>query len=143
MKGLSGFNLPQHQEVISNFIYYIRLHLDNSGREYEFSVAPELRIKHSSFNKGSLIPDIVIKKDEKTWSQPEIIIEVSRNRGYKADIRKVKKAVKNIRSLKEGFVFNYETGEGCRITKPDLDEEDGESYSEVLDFDLKECLRSA
>ena len=66
MKGLSGFNLPQHQEVISSFIYYIRLHIDNSGQEFEFSVAPELRIKNNNFNNGSFIPDIVIKKDGNT-----------------------------------------------------------------------------
>ena len=106
MKGLSGFNLPDHQEVISNFIYYIRVHIDNSGQEFEFSVAPELRIKNSNFNNGSFIPDIVIKNEGNTWNQPEIIIEVSRNRGYLTDIKKVKRAVKNIRSLKEGFVFN-------------------------------------
>ena len=106
MKGLSGFNLPEHQEVISNFIYYIRVHIDNSGQEFEFSVAPELRIKNSNFNNGSFIPDIVIKNEGNTWNQPEIIIEVSRNRGYLTDIKKVKRAVKNIRSLKEGFVFN-------------------------------------
>jgi Uma2 family endonuclease len=141
MKGLSGFNLPEHQEVISNFIYFIRQHIDNSDQEYEFSVAPELRIKNSIFNNGSFIPDIVIKKDGNSWNQPEIIIEVSRARGYLTDIKKVKKAIKNIRSLKEGFIFNYETGEGCRISKPDFDEEDGESYSEILDFDLKECVR--
>lgn len=140
-KGLSGFNSPQHQEVISSFIYYIRLHLDNSGRQYDFWVAPELRIKNKNFNHGSLIPDVVIKKDGKSWNQPEIIIEISKTRGYNADVKKVKKAVQVIRSLKEGFVYNYETGEGCRIRKPDLDEEDGESYSDVLDFDLLDCLR--
>jgi Uma2 family endonuclease len=141
MKGLSGFNLPEHQVVISNFIYYIRLHIDNSGHEFEFSVAPELRIKNSNFNNGSFIPDLVIKKEDNSWNQPEVIIEVSRTRGYLTDIKKVKRAIKNIRSLKEGFVFNYETGEGCRISKPDFEEEDGESYSEILDFDLKECVR--
>jgi Uma2 family endonuclease len=141
MKGLSGFNLPEHQEVISNFIYYIRLHIDNSGQAFEFYVAPELRVKNSHFNNGSFIPDIVIKKEGNSWNQPAIIVEISRTRGYLTDIKKVKKALKNIRSLKEGFIFNYETGEGCRISKPDFDEEDGESYSEILDFDLKECLR--
>jgi len=141
MKGLSGFNLPEHQEVISNFIYYIRLHIDNSGHEFEFYVAPELRIKNSNFNNGSFIPDIVIKKEGNTWNQPEVIIEVSRNRGYLTDIKKVKRAIKNIRSLKECFVFNYESGEGCRIIKPDFEEEDGESFSEILNFDLEDCLR--
>ena len=34
MKGLSGFNLSQHQEVISDFIYHIRFHLANSGQEF-------------------------------------------------------------------------------------------------------------
>jgi len=141
MKGLSGFNLPAHQEVISNFIYYMRLHIDNTGQAFEFYVAPELRVKNSHFNNGSFIPDIVIKKDGNSWNQPVIIVEISRTRGYLSDIKKVKKALKNIRSLKEGFVFNYETGEGCRISKPDFDEEDGESYSAILDFDLKDCVR--
>lgn len=141
MKGLSGFNLPQHQEVISDFIYHIRLHLANSGQEFDYFVAPELRVKNSNFNNGSFIPDIVIKKDGNTWNQPKIIIEVSRTRGYITDIKKVKKAVKKVRALKEGFVFNYETGEGCRIAKPDFYEEDGESYSAILDFDLNDCLR--
>ena len=141
MKGLSGFNLPAHQEVISNFIYYMRLHIDNSGQEFEFYVAPELRVKNSHLNNGSFIPDIVIKKDGNSWNQPVIIVEISRTRGYLTDIKKVRKALKNIRSLNEGFVFNYETGEGCRISKPDFDEEDGESYSAILDFDLKECVR--
>jgi Uma2 family endonuclease len=141
MKGLSGFNLPEHQEVISNFIYYMRLHIDNAGQAFEFYVAPELRVKNSHFNNGSFIPDIVIKKDGNSWNQPVIIVEISRTRGYLSDIKKVRKALKNIRSLKEGFVFNYETGEGCRISKPDFDEEDGESYSAILDFDLKECVR--
>lgn len=141
MKLSSGFNLPEHQVVISNFIYYIRLHMDNADRAFEYSVAPELRIKNSNFNSGSFIPDIVIKQEDKSWNQPDIIIEVSRTRGYISDIKKVKRALKIIRSLKEGFIFNYETGEGCRISKPFLHEEDGESYSEILDFDLKECIR--
>lgn len=141
MSSLSGFNLPEHQEVISDFIFQIRKHLFETGLQYEYFVAPELRVKNPNLNNGSLIPDIVIRKEGNSWNQPEIIIEVSRTRGYLTDIKKVTKAVKNIRSLKEGFIFNYETGEGCRIKKTDFEEEDGESYSEILEFDLNDCLR--
>ena len=140
MRGLSGFNLPQHQEVISDFVFYIRKHLLDNQLQYDFFVAPELRIKSLSLNEKSIIPDIVIK-DDKGWNQPIIIIEVSRNRGYITDIKKVKRAVKKIKTLKEGYIFNYESGEGCRICKPNFEEEDGVSYSEILDFDLNDCLR--
>jgi hypothetical protein len=57
------------------------------------------------------------------------------------DIKKVKKAIKEIRSLKEVFVFNIEESECWRISKPDFDEEDGNCFSSVLKFDLKNCLR--
>lgn len=141
MKGLTGFNLPQHQEVISDFIYFIRKHLIDKGLANKYFVAPELRVKTSSLNDGSIIPDIVIRFKDKTWNQPILIIEVSRTRGFKTDIAKTKKALRNIRSLKESFVFNYETGVSCRIVKPDIDEETGKSYSKVLEMDLISCLR--
>ena len=53
----------------------------------------------------------------------------------------VRKAIKEVRSLKEVFVFNIEETECWRIIKPDFDEEDGNSFSTVLKFDLKNCLR--
>ena len=138
---IKDLNLPQHQEVISDFIYHIRQNLVENGQMYDYFVAPELKVKNDSFNDGSIIPDIVVRSSDNSWNQPVLIIEISRTRGYLSNIKKARKAVKNIRSLQEGFVFNYETGEGCRITKPDFDEEDGESYSNVLDFNLIDCLR--
>jgi len=141
MKGLSGFNLPEHQEVISDFIYLIRKHLEENRLTNLFYVAPELRVKASIFNNGSFIPDIVIRSTDKTWNQPILIIEISRSRGFKTDTKKVKKAVKNIRSLKEGFIFNYEKASICRILKPSIIEEEGKGYSKVLDLDLNLCLK--
>lgn len=140
MKGLSGFNIPEHQEVISDLIYFIRKHFEQKGLSDQFSIAPELRVKTSIMNKGSFIPDIVIRTTTKTWNQPVLIIEVSRSRGLKTDIKKVKKAVKFMRSMQEGFIYNYETGSIFRIMKQTLSEEE-KGYSKLLGIDLISCLK--
>ena len=141
MKQLAGNNIPLHQEVISDFIYHIRKHLQSKGLQYEFTVAPEVVLRNEDFKVGYIIPDISVKKRENSWNQPEMIIEVTRNRSWNSDIKKVRKAIKEVRSLKEVFVFNIEESECWRITKPDFDEEDGNCFSDVLRFDLKNCLR--
>ena len=109
--------------------------------KYEFKVAPEVVLKNEDLKEGYIIPDIAVKKRESSWNQPEMIIEVTRNRSWNSDIKKVRKAIKEVRSLKEVFVFNIEETECWRIIKPDFDEEDGNSFSTVLKFDLKNCLR--
>jgi hypothetical protein len=70
-----------------------------------------------------------------------MIIEVTRNRSWNTDIKKVRKAIKEVKSLKEVFVFNIEESECWRISKPEFDEEYGNCFSGVLRFDLKNCLR--
>jgi hypothetical protein len=40
MRKISGYNIPLHQEVISDFIYHIRRHVQSRGLQYEFKVAP-------------------------------------------------------------------------------------------------------
>ena len=141
MKQLAGNNIPLHQEVISDFIYHIRKHLQSKGLQYEFTVAPEVVLRNEDFKVGYIIPDISVKKRENSWNQPEMIIEVTRNRSWNSDIKKVRKAIKEVRTLKEVFVFNIEESECWRINKPDFDEEDGNCFSDVLRFDLKNCLR--
>ncbi len=141
MKKISGYNIPLHQEVISDFIYHIRRHLQQRGWQYEFKVAPEVVLRNEDFKDGYIIPDVSVKKRESSWNQPEMIIEVTRNRSWNTDIKKVRKAIKEIKSLEEVFVFNIEESECWRISKPDFDEEDGNSFSGVLRFDLKNCLR--
>ena len=141
MKQLAGYNIPLHQEVISDFIYHIRKHLQSKGLQYEFTVAPQVVLRNEDFKMGYIIPDISVKKRENSWNQPEMIIEVTRNRSWNSDIKKVRKAIKEVRTLKEVFVFNIEESECWRINKPDFDEEDGNCFSDVLRFDLKNCLR--
>ena len=53
-----------------------------------------------------------------------MIIEVTRNCSWNTDIKKVRKAIKEVKSLKEVFVFNIDESECWRISKPDFDEED-------------------
>lgn len=141
MGTISGYNIPLHQEVISDFIYHIRRHLQSRGWQYEFKVAPEVVLKNKAIKGGYIIPDISVIKRGNTWNQPEMIIEVTRNRSWNSDIKKVRKALQEVPSLKEVFVFNMEETECWRISKPDFDEEDGNSFSGVLRFDLKNCLR--
>ncbi len=141
MSQISGYNIPLHQEVIPDFIYHIRRLLQSRGWHYEFKVVPEVVLRNEDLKGGYIIPDIVVKKRERSWNQPEMIIEVTRNRSWNSDIKKVRKAIKEVRSLKELFVFNIEETECWRIIKPDFDEEDGNSFSTVLKFDLKNCLR--
>ncbi|MCX6263119.1 MAG: hypothetical protein NTZ47_01070 [Bacteroidetes bacterium] len=141
MNKISGYNIPLHQEVISDFIFHIRKFLQSRGLQYEYKVAPEVVLRNEDFKDGYIIPDVSVRKWENSWNQPEMIIEVTRNRSWNADIKKVRKAIKEVRSLKEVFVFNIEESECWRISKPDFDEEDGNCFSGVLRFDLKNCLR--
>lgn len=141
MNKISGYNIPLHQEVISDFIFHIRKFLQSRGLQYEYKVAPEVVLRNEDFKDGYIIPDVSVRKWENSWNQPEMIIEVTRNRSWNADIKKVRKAIKEVRSLKEVFVFNIEESECWRISKPDFDEEDGNCFSGVLHFDLKNCLR--
>jgi Uma2 family endonuclease len=141
MEKISGYNIPLHQEVISDFIFHIRKYLQSRGLQYDFKVAPEVILRNEDLKDGYIIPDISVKKWESSWNQPEMIIEVTRNRSWNTDIKKVRKAIKDVRSLKEVFVFNIEESECWRISKPDFDEEDGNCFSGVLKFDLKNCLR--
>ncbi|MFM7016831.1 MAG: hypothetical protein ACKOX3_10945 [Bacteroidota bacterium] len=141
MSKITGFNLPVHQEIISDFIYHIRRHLQSKGLQYELYVAPEVVLRHVDFKGGYIIPDVSIRKSDHSWNQPEMIIEVCRNRSWNSDIKKVRKAIKTVKSLQEVFVFNLEEAECWRISKPEYDEEDGNCFSDVLRFDLKNCLR--
>lgn len=141
MSKISGYNIPLHQQVISDFIYHIRRYLQSKGLQYEYMVAPEVVLKNNELKNGYIIPDVSVKKRASSWNQPEIIIEVTRNRSWNSDIKKVRKAINEVRSLKEVFVFNIEETECWRISKPDFDEEDGNCFSSVLKFDLKNCLR--
>ena len=141
MKKIAGYNIPLHQEVISDFIFHIRKYLQSRGLQYEFKVASEVMLRNEDLKDGYIIPDVSVKKWESSWNQPEMIIEVTRNRSWNTDIKKVRKAIKEVRSLKEVFVFNIEESECWRISKPDFDEEDGNCFSGVLKFDLKNCLR--
>lgn len=127
--------------MISDFIFHIRKYLQSRGLQYDFKVAPEVILRNEDLKDGYIIPDISVKKWESSWNQPEMIIEVTRNRSWNTDIKKVRKAIKEVRSLKEVFVFNIEESECWRISKPDFDEEDGNCFSGVLKFDLKNCLR--
>ena len=89
MSQISGYNIPLHQEVISDFIYHIRRHIQSRGLQYEFKVAPEVVLKNEDLKDGYIIPDISVKLRDSTWNQPEMIIEVTRDRSWNSDIKKL------------------------------------------------------
>ena len=65
MSQISGYNIPLHQEVISDFIFHIRKHLQSRGLQYEFKVAPEVILRNEDFKEGYIIPDVSVKKKRK------------------------------------------------------------------------------
>jgi hypothetical protein len=40
-----------------------------------------------------------------SWNQPEMIIEATKNRSWNTDIKKVRKALKEARSLQKVFIL--------------------------------------
>jgi Uma2 family endonuclease len=110
-EGLSGWNEPKHQEIISDLLYFIRKELDELDNT-RFTVVPECPIKSRQLDRA-VIPDILIWDNSKSRAganYPCVILEICRNRGYKSDIQKVKQVVKQLSSLKEAFVFNLRVG---------------------------------
>lgn len=115
-----------------------------------FFHAHMLRAKALQYREFSIIQPLLSsvcnraergKKWESSWNQPEMKIEVTRNRSWKTDIKKVRKAIKEVRSLKKVYVFNIEETACWRISKPEFDEEDGNCFSGVLKFNFKNSLR--
>ena len=67
MKQLAGNNIPLHQEVISDFIYHIRKHLQSKGLQYEFTVAPEVVLRNEDFKMGYIKWSRIFRNRASIW----------------------------------------------------------------------------
>jgi len=144
MNSISGLNEPLHQVIISNILFHTRLHLVEENLEYQYFVAPEMVVKNANIIDKIIIPDLVIMESGSTWNKPIIIIEVTKKRGFKKDITKVADAIKHIPSIQEAFVIDYQSIDAYKIFRQNngtLEFYYNDIFSNVLEFDFKDCLR--
>ena len=144
MNSISGLNEPLHQVIISNILFHSRLYLVEEDLEYQYFVAPEMVVKNANIIDKIIIPDLVIMKSGSTWNKPIIIIEVTKKRGFKKDIAKVTDAIKHIFSIQEAFVIDYQSFDAYKIFRQNdgtLEFYYNDIFSNVLEFDFKDCLR--
>jgi Uma2 family endonuclease len=144
MNSTTGLNEPLHQVIISNILFHTRLHLYELDQQYQYFVAPEMVVKNATIMDKIIIPDIVIIEDYKNWNNPTIIIEVTKKRGFKKDIAKVTDAIKHISSIQEAFVIDYQSFDAYKIFRQNdgtLEYYYNDIFSNVLEFDFKDCLR--
>jgi len=144
MNSTTGLNEPLHQVIISNILFHTRLHLYELDQQYQYFVAPEMVVKNATIMDKIIIPDIVIIEDYKNWNNPTIIIEVTKKRGFKKDIAKVTDAIKHIPSIQEAFVIDYQSFDAYKIFRQNdgtLEYYYNDIFSNVLEFDFKDCLR--
>jgi Uma2 family endonuclease len=144
MNSTTGLNEPLHQVIISNILFHTRLHLVEEDLEYQYFVAPEMVVKNANIVDKIIIPDLVIMECGSTWNKPIIIIEVTKKRGFKKDIAKVTDAIKHISSIQEAFVIDYQSFDAYKIFRQNdgtLEYYYNDIFSNVLEFDFKDCLR--
>lgn len=88
-------------------------------------------------NPESKCPDLILQDNQA--STVPIIIEIATARGWKTDFNKMKRLIDETEyGILEGFVLNFENGEWHRYSKNKGASEGLESWSDVLNLDLKE-----
>ena len=98
---------------------------------------------------GEIIPDIayftIITKDEKSepiYTDAIFEIEVVCNHGKKHSLDNIKEVLKNVKSMKEAFLYNYQTKKWMRYTPSDAPQFKGEEsdYSNIFEVHLNSLL---
>ncbi len=85
------------------------------------------------------VPDISLIDNE--TNQTPIIIDVCHAKGLKEDLQKVIQLIDNdLYSIREGFVYNYKTGDWLRYRFGENSVTTESSFSEILDLDLNQFL---
>lgn len=89
--------------------------------------------------KASLVPDISLRDNDASLTP--IIIEVCHTNGLRGDLRKVIQLVDDdLYGIREGFVYDYRTGEWLRYQFGDGGLTTASSYSTILDIHLNDFL---
>lgn len=89
--------------------------------------------------KASQVPDISLR--DNSMAQTPIIIEVCHTNGLKGDLRKVIQLIdEDIYGIREGFVYDYRTGQWLRYGFGNGGLTTESSFSEILKLDLSQFL---
>lgn len=89
--------------------------------------------------KASQVPDVSLV--DNAANETPIIIEICHAKGLKEDLQKVIQLVDNdLYGIREGFVYNYKTGNWLRYRFGDGGITTESSFSEILNLDFNQFL---
>ncbi|MBC8153899.1 MAG: hypothetical protein H7Z72_13400 [Bacteroidetes bacterium] len=89
--------------------------------------------------KASPVPDVLLRDNQ--TAQTVIIIEVCHTNGLKGDLRKVIQLIDDdLYGIREGFIYDYRTGNWLRYRLGDGGVVSESSVSEILNLDLSTFL---
>ncbi len=133
---LMGINAPRsHQRIImqlSGELYFLY------KKQKTITLEP-LSETMLDEDKTSPTPDIILSNNE-TYETP-VIIEVTRTRSVKADIKKVKALIRaDDYGIVEGFVYDYNLNRWHKYHRDKGDITDNPSFCEAINLDLATLL---
>lgn len=89
--------------------------------------------------KASQVPDLLLRDNEA--AQTPVIIEVCHTDGLKGDLRKIIQLIDDeLYGIREGFLYDYRTGQWLRYRLGDGGLTTETAFSEVLNLDLSGFL---
>tara|TARA_A100000171_G_scaffold35638_3_gene34204 strand:+ start:6192 stop:6614 length:423 start_codon:yes stop_codon:yes gene_type:complete len=110
---LSGLNDYRHQVLIARLVTSINNHFNSKKKYNKYIATPETVVFREETKK---IPDLLIWNFKKgLHNDPEIAIEVCWSKDVETDIEKLTKLFETVKTLKEGFVFDFENIIAYRI----------------------------
>lgn len=124
-----------HQRVISMLTVGLGV-LYYREKKIRLEPLPETMLDQG---KASQVPDLLLRDNEA--AQTPVIIEVCHSDGLKGDLRKVIQLVDDdLYGIREGFVYDYRTGEWLRYCFGDGGLTTPTSFSDILNLDLSDFL---
>jgi Uma2 family endonuclease len=122
---------PEHQRVISKLTMHLGI-LYRIDKTITLEPLPETMLDES---KASEVPDLVLRNNQ--TAQTPVIIEVCHTAGLKGDLRKVIQLIDaDLYGIREGFIYDYKTGNWLRYRFGDNGSATPDSFSEVLNVEL-------
>ncbi|MDR0828802.1 MAG: hypothetical protein LBN95_01635 [Prevotellaceae bacterium] len=125
-QSLSGLNEDKHQVIIRDIMFFCK---DNN-----IDVLSEKRARYTCRGKiKTIVPDVVVSNI--------VFIEITKHRGYKKDIEKLKLAIKYHRKMQEGFIYDYDNNDWVKISIQNNEIlEENSSYSDIFNIDFSDAV---
>jgi Uma2 family endonuclease len=121
-----------HQRIIARLTTNLTNWLENNGLSDRLEALPETMLDES---KASPVPDLSIYDREANHTS--VIIEVCHTDGLRGDLQKVIRLIDaDLYGIREGFVYDYRTGQWLRYRFGDAGLTDASSHSDLLGLDL-------